>query len=260
MNITKEDIITTDKYYEAFPSYYYKIDTIVFNKSITWRGNIINPPAYNQPIIISGHSDYMITDELVSRYNPKVWWGINNFTNLDNVHTLPLGITNNTNESKLHPIYGNLDQMIEVMNEPKNDINLVYMNININTYPSERREVWNIFNNKEWVTKGNVNNSLEGRKQFLREIRNHSFTLCPRGNGLDTHRLWETLYMGGIPIVRCENGYSAFKDLPICFIDSWNDVNQDFLEKEKARIKNEKWNMDKLKVGYWIEKIKDSLI
>lgn len=28
-----------------------------------------------------------------------------------------------------------------------------------------------------------------------------AFSACPRGNGLDTHRFWETLYRGGIPVV-----------------------------------------------------------
>jgi len=31
--------------------------------------------------------------------------------------------------------------------------------------------------------------------------RKYAYIACPRGNGLDTHRFWETLYRGGIPVV-----------------------------------------------------------
>jgi hypothetical protein len=46
-----------------------------------------------------------------------------------------------------------------------------------------------------------------------------------------------------------------FEDLPICFINDWNEVTPEFLDKEKQRILSRDWNMEKLKVSYWIEKI-----
>jgi tRNA A37 threonylcarbamoyladenosine synthetase subunit TsaC/SUA5/YrdC len=169
------------------------------------------------------------------------------------------GITNNTFESDVHPIYGNLDCMIQVMNENIEKTKLVYMNFNINTYPIERQYVFNLFHNKSWVSVGSIENTLEGRTQFLREIKSHDFVLCPRGNGLDTHRLWETLYMGSIPIVKRDIGNKEFEDLPICFIDHWEQINPEFLEKEKQRIQNNSWNMDRLKISYWIDKIQNYL-
>jgi hypothetical protein len=252
--IFKEEIITSDKYLEAFPSNYFKTDCITTNSTIRWRNNIIaNPPPKNAKVIISGHSDLGITDKEVDFYNPKFWFTINKQS--DKIFGLPLGITNHTNESYLHTIYGNLDSMIQVMNEPKQDKNLVYMNFNIHTYPQERQKVFDLFQNKEWVTKGNIENTLEGRTRFLRELRNHTFALCPRGGGVDTHRLWETLYMGSIPIVKRDLALTDFEDLPICFIDDWNEVTSEFLEKEKQRINSGNWNMQKLKVSYWIKKI-----
>jgi len=254
-NLTKEDIITTDKYLAAFSKDYYKTDCIVNKSPIRWRGQLAIPPSKNRNIIISGHSDYAITSDLVSHYSPNIWWAINKQTSDTRVHSLPLGIANNTNESSLHPICGNLDSMIQVMNEPKHDKNLVYMNFNISTYPQERQDVYNIFHDKEWVTQGIIQNSLEGRNKFLREIRNHTFVLCPRGNGVDTHRLWETLYIGSIPIVKRDIAMKDFEDLPICFIDTWDQVTSEFLENAKDRIHSGNWNMQKLKVSYWIDKI-----
>ena len=253
-----EDIICGEKFYNAFPDNYYHSNCIVFNRSIKWRGKLLIPPVKDRDIVITGHSDYGITNEHVQFFSPKVWWAVNKQTYDPRVHSLPLGITNNTTESDLHPIYGNLDSMIEVMNETKNDKNLVYMNFNVNTHP-ERHEVLKMFQNKHWVTQGIIENTIQGRTRFLREIRNHTFVLCPRGNGIDTHRLWETLYMGSIPIVKRDIVNHEFQDLPICFISEWNEVNIQFLEKEKVRIHSTQWSLDKLKVSYWINKMSNCL-
>ena len=74
-----------------------------------------------------------------------------------------------------------------------------------------------------------------------------------------THRLWETLYMGSIPIVRHDVAINEFNDLPICFVNNWHEVTVEFLEKERVRIKNATHCMDKLKIGYWINKINEQL-
>jgi hypothetical protein len=145
--------------------------------------------------------------------------------------------------------------MIQVMNEPKQDKNLVYMNFNISTYPQERQQVFNLFQHKEWVTKGIIENTIEGRTIFLQEIRNHTFVLCPRGNGVDTHRLWETLYMGSIPIVKKDIALKDFEDLPICFINDWSEITLEFLVEQKQQILSKSWNIQKLKISYWIDKI-----
>ena len=255
-SLNKDDIITTDKYLEAFPKDYYKTDCIINKSPIRWRGVTHPSPSKNLNIIISGHSDYGITSDLVKYYNPNTWWTINKQTSDIRVHSLPLGITNDTHESSLHSIYGNLDSMIQVMHEPKHDKNLVYMNFNILTYLQERKTVFDLFKEKEWVTQGIIQNTLEGRTKFLQEIRNHTFVLCPRGNGVDTHRLWETLYIGSIPIVKRDIALKDFEDLPICFINDWSEITVEFLENEKYKILSKNWNIEKLKVSYWIDAIK----
>jgi hypothetical protein len=257
---TKDDIITTDKFLHTFPNIYHKTDVIVQKGPIIRRGKIMYPPPKNETILISGHSDYGVTNELVDYYNPNLWFTVNKQTSLPNVRSLPLGITNDSGESVLHYIYGNLDCMIQVMSEPKDYKNLVYMNFNIQTFPQERQSVFDMFSNKTWVTVGNIENSIPGRTRFLGEIRNHTFVLCPRGNGVDTHRMWETLYMGSIPIVKRDIAMDDFSDLPICFINDWTEVTPEFLNTEKLRIENGNWNMDKLKMSYWISAIQSESV
>ena len=264
MVFTKEDIITADKFMNEFKEIYYKADVIYLNEPMWWRDRWFYPPFHNMPVIISGHSDYPMTDNLAEYFTPNIWYAANNQTTKSNVITLPLGITNEDEpDSYVHKVYGNLDIMVELMNEPRVIKNLVYMNFSIHTFPKERQVIWNNYSNKEWVTTGNHEVTMEGRANFLREIKSHSFVFCPRGNGLDTHRLWETLYMGGIPIVMRDVGYKAFEDLPILFVDNWNNITPEFLEEFKKKVeenmKHGKYPMEKLKVGYWIRHIKNSV-
>lgn len=55
----------------------------------------------------------------------------------------------------------------------------------------------------------------------------HKFVAVPRGNGVDTHRLWESLYRGSIPIV-LENEWSrslAELGLPVLMIQEWSNYS-----------------------------------
>jgi hypothetical protein len=60
---------------------------------------------------------------------------------------------------------------------------------------------------------------------FVSQMAQHKFVLCPRGNGVDTHRLWEALHLGCIPIVKRDPRLRAFERLPILWVDDWSQVN-----------------------------------
>jgi hypothetical protein len=256
MQWAESDVITTDKYLAAFPQNYYKMDLIHYGRVMEWRGRVYRPPTALSRFIVSGHSDFSITDGLVRNYPLAKWFGVNNQSR--RACGIPLGITNNTNETDVHSIYGNVDVMVELASKPREIKNLVYMNFATNTYPMEREKVWNMFRTKEWVTAGIPVNTMEGRKMFLTEMRDHEYILCPRGNGIDTHRLWETLYMGSIPIVIQDVAHAGWQDLPILFVSSWEEVTEDFLRKQLPRFQTTQWNMKKLHVGYWINHIRET--
>lgn len=50
-------------------------------------------------------------------------------------------------------------------------------------------------------------------RQYSELAANYSYIAAPRGNGIDTHRLWETLYRGAIPLVRDTTWYRNFSFL-----------------------------------------------
>jgi hypothetical protein len=57
--------------------------------------------------------------------------------------------------------------------------------------------------------------------------------------------------MGSIPIVINTVALEEFKDLPILFIDNWEEINPEFLNEKYAEIMSKTWNMEKLKFSYW---------
>lgn len=254
MDWTPDDVITTDKYLAAFPTYYAKTESL--KRPIVWRGNYVTPPPTTVPYLITGHSDESVTDADALRYKDTVWFSVN--AESQRIHGLPLGLTNNTLETEVHPIYGNVDILYKAANEPCDPTLCVYMNFSVETFPSERKYVYEKFVDKPWVTTGTFVPTLEGRAAYLRDIRNHSFVLCPRGNGVDTVRIWETLYLGRIPIVIDTIVHKDWHDLPILFIQSWDEVTEEFLHKKQEEFASKKWNLEKLKVGYWIDKMRAS--
>ena len=255
MNLDVSTILTTDAYCAAFPDAYCKMDVLQYNAPMLWRGRRHTPPPVTATRIVSGHSDFPVTDELTRRYPHATWFGVNNQS--QRAIGLPLGITNNTDESAVHRIYGNVDMMVDVASRPREIQNLVYMNFVTETYPQERERVAQMFRDAPWVTVGTPVATAEGRRAFLTEMRNHSYVLCPRGNGVDTHRLWEALYMGSIPIVRRDRAHDGWTDLPILFIDTWEDVTEERLRAALPRFQSTPWNLQKLDVRYWIERIRN---
>jgi hypothetical protein len=146
--------------------------------------------------------------------------------------------------------------MLQVFNEHIKKESLSYINFDISNYPTERQVIFDKFKNANWNKIGEVDNSIEGRKNFLRDLRSSKFVFCPRGNGIDTHRIWESLYMGSIPIVKYENTHHLFRDLPILFIKEWHDINEHFLNQMYTEMISKEWNMDKLYISYWLNFIK----
>ena len=61
----------------------------------------------------------------------------------------------------------------------------------------------------------------------MEDLSKHKFCISPPGNGVDCHRTWECLYLGVIPIVEKSPHMSYFDDLPILFVDNYDNISVD---------------------------------
>ena len=110
----------------------------------------------------------------------------------------------------------------------------------------------------------NQNRDLGGNTflNYYEKISRSKFMVCPRGCGLDTYRLWDCLYLGCIPIVVKYEGYQDFEDLPILFIDKWEDyldLNESDLNQKYSEMIDKEYNYDKLKFSWWERLISSNL-
>jgi hypothetical protein len=68
-----------------------------------------------------------------------------------------------------------------------------------------------------------ISQRLQPRK-LARIATQYKFVACPRGNGTDTHRFWETLYRGSIPVVKRDRWSESISNLgiPIIQLSTWD--------------------------------------
>jgi len=124
------------------------------------------------------------------------------------------------------------------------------MNFNISTN-NKRNEVFFKLKEKPFV----YNSKRVSFERYLKDIKSHRFIICPPGNGIDCHRVWESLIMDSIPLVEKSTAMSYYSNLPIIFIGKWDELNEDFLEEQYRKIAKKKYNLEKMYFSYWEKKI-----
>lgn len=129
---------------------------------------------------------------------------------------------------------------------------MLYINNRKNTNHKERDYIYNSFNNTEWCK---LDEPILTNKEYKENLDNHLFILCPEGNGVDTHRIWESLYLGSIPVVKNHITHSTLNDLNILKVNNFNEVNFELLKKFQADL-NYKDNK-KLQIDYWMDLIRN---
>lgn len=160
------------------------------------------------------------------------WYSQNVMIQHPRVTSIPLGVENN----KWCVKQNKLKKMELRLQSQRSRNGLVYMNFNIANYPSEREHVYRLFENKSWVTSVRGKNGMDF-DGYLEGLCNHKYVLCPRGSSNNCHRRWESLYMGAIPIVRRDINNAFYSDMPILYVDKWEEVTTELLNDfYKTRI------------------------
>jgi len=203
-------------------------------------------------ILITHNSDVNIDDTFKIPPCISKWYAQNvNYINAKIV-SVPIGLEND----RWFKDVRKKDKMLAKLKEPRGYADLVYMNFNIATNPAKRETIYNTLKDKSWVT---VDMGVNGSRfdEYLDNIYNHKFVLCPEGNGIDTHRLWETLYMGSIPIAENNINNSFFTGLPLVLVDYWDSLTYEDLDRIHKEYTNYPYQKEMLTFDYWKNKIID---
>ncbi len=133
---------------------------------------------------------------------------------------------------------------------------LLYLNFNPSTH-WKRLALYEQMGSEAWCTVEPGHNGV-GFLNYARQIKRHKFVLCPDGNGMDTHRTWETLYLGSYPVVERHVFTEEFaKILPLLVVDDWREVTEQYLNSTYEDFADRAWNWEALKIGYWEDLIKE---
>ncbi len=186
----------------------------------------------NKFIIYTSHEDTPIDEHIKLPDNVLKIYAVNAVYNTDRIVPFPYGLQRKMSEE---------DNRIEVMREEvwidSNHIpkKLLYINCGLG---SERnapeRAYLPHFEQFDWTTcrfnKDSMYFPYSKYFEFLLEMRNHKFMICPQGHGIDCHRNWELLYMRRVPVMK-KSPYFArlMADFPVLFVDDWQDVTEELL-------------------------------
>ena len=249
--VMNQDFITSDKFLDLcnnHPNARYVKRDYIFRDGV-WRGQFIkrsnnrNTRGFN---IVVGHSDYSFSTNDFVRLKALGAKSIY-ANNLNSIwgDFLPLGLCNNTNESKQHSIVGDVKPILKIFRSAPEKSTFPYKisaNFSIDTFSQVRLKLYNDLRNLNHVNVKSPKITLSGRASYLQEIYDSHMVIVPRGNGLDTHRFWETLYMGAIPIVVRKDlpkGIFDLGPLPVIVLQNWNQIcNANFIYSEYDKVQS----------------------
>lgn len=200
-----------------------------------------------QFILVTHNSDDPV-DEISIPDNLCKWFAINAEYEHEKIIPIPIGLENEHWHPQKRPILKAKHQTVNRKIKALSQFNPI-------TFPPERQQLLrNILNNLVYADSFYCVNG-EQFKSYADNLTKYAFCLCPRGNGIDTHRIWEALYMGCIPIVKKHPTHFFELDLPIIFVDYWLEVTQEFLEEKIQTIDYSLFNSPLLTMSYWKERI-----
>jgi len=234
-----------------------------------WRGEWTQPALKGKPekLLVTGHSDrslglftlvrlrFILGIQAVWSSNLNVPFGLAKFLG---TRPIPLGLSNPTNESFNHEVFGDSSLIARAVLEDQlqshNQFTL-YANFDWRTAPLHRKRLSRLCSKTPHIVNGTLEISKEGRLRYLKEMRDCGLVLCPRGNGMDTHRFYEALYVGAIPVV-LKSSYSSklakLNKLPHIALDDWSEVsNREKIQELAIQAAKETVDLTRLRKSYW---------
>ena len=204
--------------------------------------------------LVTHQSDRPLSKRIFDKKTDNVsnWYSTNvNYENLS-LHPIPIGVNNFYNKNYFDKNIQNLFKKKNILNKDKT----IYVNFTINTNNKHRSKAMKYVRllDDEYT---NIDMNHDTMK-YIKGLSSSKYTLAPWGNGLDTHRFWEALYLGSTPITIQNLHYRAFKTLPVVLLDNFSELKFEDLEKNyECFIPDE---IKELDIDYWINFIRSDEI
>jgi len=180
----------------------------------------------------------------ISYFKPLRCYSQNLVINKKGFYFLPIGLENNKYQN-----HGDINDFKTLRKIKIQKISRILYGFNVRNL--KRFQIINI------LKKLNTCDETKGWNSFIyrRILRRYMFVTCPEGNGIDTHRFWEALYLETIPVIK-KNKISRFfvkANLPVLVLNNWSDLSN-YDENKLNKIYNSKkklFNNRYLYQSYW---------
>lgn len=205
-----------------------KIQNIKFNDFVFVKSdyldlffNDIHPQIEFKYNLISHNSDEPIDIRYKKYVDEKIinWFAQNiedQFS--EKLKFIPIGL-----ENRWHLNNGKVNNFKKILTSKSKKQHLIHSSFSTSTHPS-RSEILEILNSNAYI----VFNQNKKNLEYLNLLSTSYFNVCPRGNGWDTHRIWESLIFKTIPIVK-KNKFTKNlikQNIPVMVIDDWKNLNE----------------------------------
>lgn len=199
-------------------------------------------------VLVTAEGDKPVTPELYAQMPPHVahWFGTNMFVDAADTKPLPLGLGREGCVATLD--WKDIEAVAASV--PSRE-KWLYANFGKSSNPAVREplQAWLDQPAQSWITR--EPHAASGKPAYLQNLLSHHFVLCPPGNGEDTHRMWEALYCGAIPVIRESPAMRNFRDLPILSVPRLDNLSEEFLRGQLAARSQRRFSREKLGVDYW---------
>jgi hypothetical protein len=192
----------------------------------------------NPFILVTHNSDNIVDDRLevqriLASPNLKKWYAQNLCYQHDKLVLLPIGYANSRWAHGNMVLFNDARFMSDssLLNKSLD----VYFHFNIITSKIKRDVCYNALSYKlPWLP-------MLSPVDNLNRLKNYRFCICPEGNGVDTHRLWEALYLRVVPIVLNTPFSRILKSygVPLLILDQWSDLDINSLNYTDYDFTNE---------------------
>lgn len=196
------------------------LDDFMLNKHPFIRNPYVLVTHCSDASVPAHHEDILNDPKLLAWYaqNPDL-------SDHDKLFPLPIGLANRDFA------HGNVDAVSRIRRERPQKTGWLYVNINPET-SADRHRALAALKDQKFATIGEQSDF----ETYLRHMAKHRFVLCPAGNGLDTHRVWEALLVGSIPVTASSPMDSLLRRLPVVIVNDWDEITMPLLQREYATI------------------------
>eukprot|EP00223_Ostreococcus_mediterraneus_P007621 CAMPEP_0179702374 /NCGR_PEP_ID=MMETSP0937-20121108/2245_1 /TAXON_ID=548131 ORGANISM="Ostreococcus mediterraneus, Strain clade-D-RCC2593" /NCGR_SAMPLE_ID=MMETSP0937 /ASSEMBLY_ACC=CAM_ASM_000575 /LENGTH=237 /DNA_ID=CAMNT_0021575507 /DNA_START=672 /DNA_END=1385 /DNA_ORIENTATION=+ len=184
------------------------------------------PHIQKQFVLFTHNSDFTAATARYTLSSPKLirWYGCNMLPG-SKTQGIPLGLENVDMWRRT-----DFRQIMRYRSGIKTK--LMYFRFSVSSNVAVRSMV-----KKSLLSNGFRENDKKSWRDYIMDLSQHKFCASPPGNGVDTHRMWECLYLGVIPIVLKDPILLHwFSGLPILWIDSFDEITPQWLSRVDTKL------------------------